>query len=88
MIVVKNMFFLKNAPHKEPLIKPENDAVIRCANENNCESQLIEKIKHFISRDAMNIEGLVKNKLKVFSKKEFLTRFQIFIVYINLETIL
>ena len=65
--------FPKECPScKEPLIKPENDAVIRCANENNCESQLIEKIKHFISRDAMNIEGLGEKQIESFFKKGIL----------------
>ena len=65
--------FPKECPScKEPLIKPEKDAVIRCVNENNCESQLIEKIKHFISRDAMNIEGLGEKQIESFFKKGIL----------------
>ncbi len=65
--------FPKECPScKEPLIKPENDAVIRCANENNCERQLIEKIKHFISRDAMNIDGLGEKQIESFFKKGIL----------------
>ena len=65
--------FPKECPScKEPITKSEKDAVIRCTNESNCESQLIEKIKHFISRDAMNIEGLGEKQIESFFKKGIL----------------
>ena len=65
--------FPKECPScKKPITKSEKDAVIRCTNERNCESQLIEKIKHFISRDAMNIEGLGENQIESFFKKGIL----------------
>jgi len=37
--------------------KFENDVSIRCIN-RNCQDQIKERIKHFVSRDAMNIEGI------------------------------
>ncbi len=65
--------FPKECPScNEPLKKVEKDVVIRCTNENNCKSQLIEKIKHFISRDAMNIEGLGEKQIESFFKKGIL----------------
>ena len=65
--------FPKECPScKKPITKSEKDAVIRCTNERNCESQLIEKIKHFISRDAMNIEGLGEKQIESFFKKGIL----------------
>lgn len=39
------------------LIRKDNEAAYYCLNEN-CDSKKIEKIIHFASRDAMNIEGL------------------------------
>ena len=43
------------------------DAVRRCVNEGyECEKIAIEKIKHFISKDAMNIDGLGKKVVKKF----------------------
>lgn len=39
------------------LIRKENEAAYYCMNEH-CDSKKIEKIIHFASRDAMNIEGL------------------------------
>ena len=43
------------------------DAVRRCANEGyNCEKIAIEKIKHFISKEALNIDGLGKKVVEKF----------------------
>lgn len=41
----------------EPLSRKENEAAYYCLNES-CDSKVIEKIIHFASRDAMNIDGL------------------------------
>lgn len=40
------------------LEKPEDEAVWRCNNSNNCEAQVVERIIHFNSKDAMDIRGL------------------------------
>jgi DNA ligase (NAD+) len=40
------------------LQRPEGEAVHYCPNEQYCRPQRIGKIEHFISRKAMNIEGL------------------------------
>lgn len=40
-----------------PLVKPEDEAVWRCPNSNNCEAQILERIIHFNSKDAMDIRG-------------------------------
>lgn len=39
------------------VIKPEGEAMHRCTN-NACPSQALERIKHFVSRGAMDIEGV------------------------------
>ena len=45
----------------------KHDAVRRCVNEGfDCEKIAIEKIKHFISKDAMNIDGLGKKVVENF----------------------
>ena len=51
------------------LSKSEEDAIIRCVNNSICESQVIERIKHFISRDAMNIDGLGSKQIEYFYEK-------------------
>jgi DNA ligase (NAD+) len=42
---------------KSPAIRGEDESVTRCSN-SNCPAILRQSIKHFISRDAMNIEKL------------------------------
>ena len=49
------------------------DAVRRCSSEGyNCEKIVIEKIKHFISKDALNIDGLGKKVVEKFWDKKFI----------------
>tara|TARA_Y100001970_G_scaffold294019_1_gene445906 strand:- start:2630 stop:4642 length:2013 start_codon:yes stop_codon:yes gene_type:complete len=48
-------------------ITKKYDAVRRCTNEGfDCEKIAIEKIKHFISKDAMNIDGFGKKVVENF----------------------
>lgn len=41
-----------------PLVRVEGEAAWRCPNEAGCPPQIKGKIEHFVSRKAMNIEGL------------------------------
>ena len=44
------------------IIKIEDEAVQRCsAGRNKCKYQNLESFKHFVSKKAMNIDGLVRN---------------------------
>ncbi|MCK5408534.1 MAG: NAD-dependent DNA ligase LigA, partial [Candidatus Krumholzibacteria bacterium] len=40
-----------------PVQRPEGEAVTRCPN-TTCDAQVKERIRHFASRDAMDVEGL------------------------------
>ena len=70
----KKFIFPKNVPScGSETIKEFNkltkkyDAVRRCTNEGfDCEKIAIEKIKHFISKEAMNIDGLGKKVVENF----------------------
>jgi len=42
---------------RSEVIKPEDEAMHRCTN-TACPSQALEKIKHFVSRGAMDIDGV------------------------------
>ncbi len=54
-------------------ITKKYDAVRRCTNEGFvCEKIAIERIKHFISKDAMNIDGLGKKVVEKFWDLEFI----------------
>ena len=49
------------------------DAVKRCTSEGfECEKMAIEKIKHFISKDALNIDGLGKKVVEKFWDLKFI----------------
>jgi DNA ligase (NAD+) len=39
------------------VVKPEGEALHRCTNAA-CPAQALERVKHFVSRDAMDIEGI------------------------------
>ena len=63
------------------------DAVARCSSEGyECEKVAIEKIKHFTSKDAFNIEGLGKKVVEKFWSLNFI-RFPYDIFKLNYETI-
>jgi DNA ligase (NAD+) len=47
------------------LFKPEGEAVWRCVN-INCEAQVVERIIHFVSKDAMDIKNFGEANVKKF----------------------
>ena len=50
-------------------ITKKNDAVRRCSSEGyDCDKMTIEKIKHFVSKDALNIDGFGKKIVENFWK--------------------
>ena len=53
----KKIVFPKNCPVcNDELVKPEGEAVLRCVN-INCKAQVVERIIHFVSKDAMDIKS-------------------------------
>ena len=54
------------------LIKLESEANFFCTNTINCRPQAIGKIQHFVSRKAMNIDGLGDETIKLLYDKHYL----------------
>ena len=54
--------------------RSEGEAVRRCLNGLACSAQLREWLKHFISRDAFDIEGLGGRQIEQFVALEWVTR--------------
>ena len=73
---IKKFIFPKNCPScgsktiKEfNIITKKNDAVRRCTSEGyECEKISIEKLKHFVSKEALNIDGFGKKIVENFYK--------------------
>jgi DNA ligase (NAD+) len=56
---------------KHQLYKPEEEAVWRCTN-INCEAQVVERIIHFVSKDAMDIRSFGEANVRKFYDMGFL----------------
>ena len=59
--------FIKDCPEcGTPLEKPEGEARYFCPNQTGCPPQIVGRIVHFISRRAMNIDGLGEETAQLF----------------------
>ena len=65
----KKVHYLHNCPEcGTELIRKEGEAVHYCTNDEGCPPQIVGKIQHFISRKAMNIDGLGDETIETFYK--------------------
>ena len=53
-------------------VRPEGDAVRRCTGDLTCKAQAVERIKHFVSRAALNIEGMGNQYIEQFAEEGLL----------------
>jgi len=68
----KKIVFPTNCPVcGDKLVKSPDEAVWRCVN-INCEAQVVERIIHFTSKDAMDIRGLGEANIRKFFELGFL----------------
>lgn len=56
-----------------PAIRPDGEAVRRCTGGVSCPAQLVEGLKHFVARDAFDIEGLGAKQIEQFTSLGWIT---------------
>ena len=49
-----------------PVIADDDNVVIRCSGGNKCKAQVIENLKHFVSKDCLDIDGLGDKQIENF----------------------
>ena len=59
LLIGDKVQFIKTCPEcGTPLVRDKDEAAHYCPNEDGCSPQIKGKIEHFVSRKAMNIDGL------------------------------
>jgi len=58
-----------------PLIRKDGEAQHYCPNDSGCKPQIVGKIQHFISRKAMNIDGLGDETVALFFENKLLNNY-------------
>lgn len=57
---------------KSHVVREEGEAATRCTGGLVCPAQAVERLKHFVSRGAFNIEGLGEKQIQAFFEAELL----------------
>ena len=66
--------FPKHCPSCNSILHHDSeDIIIRCDNGLNCSAQSIERISHFVSKEALDIEGLGKKQVQFLIKNGLIT---------------
>lgn len=66
--------FIENCPECEtPLVRTEGEAAYYCPNDTGCGPQIKGKLEHFISRRAMNIDGLGSETIELLFRHQLVS---------------
>src|SRR5665647_537061 len=69
----EKVFFIENCPEcGAALVRYEGEAAHYCPNENACPPQIKGKMEHFVSRKAMNIDGLGSETINLLYQNDLL----------------
>ena len=68
------------APKKCPIcgsdiVIDEEEVVIRCSGTYRCEAQIVGRLKHYVSRNALDIEGLGDKQINLLFKNGFIKKY-------------
>ena len=71
------------------IFKDEDEAILRCNNLFDCESQILGQVNHFVSKKAINIDGFGEKNIKLFYNKKIIRNIaDIFSISLNKKEIL
>ncbi|MDD3080013.1 MAG: NAD-dependent DNA ligase LigA [Paludibacter sp.] len=74
VLVGEKVQFIKNCPEcGTPLVRFEGEAAHYCPNDNACPPQIKGKMEHFVSRKAMNIDGLGSETINLLYENKLLS---------------
>ncbi|MFQ3576814.1 MAG: NAD-dependent DNA ligase LigA, partial [Cytophagales bacterium] len=66
--------FVKNCPScQTPLVRKDGEAHFFCTNEKGCQPQVLGRIEHFVSRDALNVDSVGGKTIQVLFEKGLVT---------------
>lgn len=69
----KKIYYINNCPEcGTELVRVEGEAVHYCPNDQSCRPQIIGRIQHFISRKAMNIDGVGDETIETLYSRGFI----------------
>ncbi len=72
-VAAQPVVFIENCPECDtPLQRQEGEAQHFCPNETGCPPQIKGKMEHFISRKAMNIDGLGAETIELLFEKQLI----------------
>ena len=57
----------------EPVFLYEDEAIVRCENGLTCSAQVYERLVHFVSRGALNMDGLGKQQIAFLLEEELIS---------------